>query len=166
VYSGTCLKEYTLYSFENFGKLNWSEYPWSAKTTSDFAFLRLLSRLLYYKKQRFLHACTLPVLIWKSISLFICFMTSSYTQQLEPNDTILRRSYSKWKGLKGQKSQYFRPSVFFIKQYPLVPWFTWFNAFLNSASNSPIYNWFSEIKIVHVVSLSPYPHKFLLGSPF
>jgi hypothetical protein len=37
---------------------------------------------------------------------------------------ILRRSYSKWKGLKGQKSQYFRPSVFFIKQYPLVLWFT------------------------------------------
>jgi hypothetical protein len=73
----------------------------------------------------------------KWIYLFIFFITSSYTQQFEPNDTTLRRSY------------------------PLVP-DSLAKAFWNPASNSPIYDLFSDVKIVHVVSMTPHPQKFFV----
>jgi hypothetical protein len=63
--------------------------------------------------------------------------------------------------LKGTVSRDFRPSVFFIKQYPQAP-DSRAKAFLNSASNSPRYDRFSTAKIVHTGSMTPHARKFFV----
>jgi hypothetical protein len=62
--------------------------------------------------------------------------------------------------IKGTVSRDFRPSVFFPSNN--TPWApdSRAKAFLNSASNSPRYDRFSNAKIVHAVTMTPHVRTF------
>jgi hypothetical protein len=61
--------------------------------------------------------------------------------------------------VKGTVSRDFRPSVFFHQTIPPGPPDSRAKAFLNSASNSPRYDRFSNAKIVHALSRTPHAFK-------
>jgi hypothetical protein len=67
--------------------------------------------------------------------------------------------------LKGPCHEIFDPRFFSSNNTPWAP-DSRTKAFLNSASNSPRYDRFSNAKIVHTVSMTPHARKFFLGSPF